>query len=78
MAAFLHLLIKSQDNGFLGREVIISAAQRHSGFGRDVTHGCLLKAFFAEQLHRGFIDPPARIFRARRRTCFHCRHIHLR
>src|SRR5207248_7419092 len=55
MAAFLHLVIESQDDGFLGREVVISAAQSDSGFGSNVAHGGLLKTLFAERFHRGFI-----------------------
>src|SRR5438445_13551308 len=78
VATLLHLVIESQHNGFLGREVVISAAESDSGFGSNVTHGGLLKTLFAERFHRGFIDAPARIFRARRRTCFHCGYIHRR
>src|SRR5207253_7383557 len=43
VAAFLHLVIESQHNGFLGREVVIGAPQSDSGFGSNVTHGGLLK-----------------------------------
>src|SRR6185437_5339279 len=78
MAALLYLMVKSQDNGFFRREVVISSAQCHSRFGRDIAHGCLLKAFLAEKLQRSFIDPPARIFCARRGTHFHCRYVHRR
>ena len=72
MAALLHLAVKSQHDGILGRVVIVGAAQRDARFGGNVAHGGQFKAFFLEEFQRRLVDLAARIFRARRRPLLDC------
>ena len=71
MALMLHFLVEGQHNRFLGRKVVIGAAQSHARFLGNVAHGGLLKAFFAKEFQRGLVDALAGLFRPWRNAWFH-------
>ena len=66
VAALLHFAVESQHNRLFGCKIIVSSAQRHTGFLGNVPHGGLLEALFAEKLKSGVVDLAARVFCPRR------------